>query len=253
MASRRLAAPMRRFSLSPPCSAPSAVFTPSFARFSTTPQQLQTAPTPPPVFQATNTSVFPFHSPKEPLLANLSFTLNDSDCWAILSPSSSSPTKATLLAVIQQHVRYSPPTSASHPILDVLPDIQAPASEGGPRRPEVQDIIKFVSFKTRLGGGGEFEDFSARYFSIRDEDKLTVREHLRMTTGQEDGPIEETARELQMETFLDLPLITLSNGQTRRARILKALLAKPELLILEEPFSASIFCAHRTDSVVFRD
>ncbi|KAG6847861.1 hypothetical protein H0H93_005463 [Arthromyces matolae] len=37
--------------------------------------------------------------------------------------------------------------------------------------------------------------------------------------------------------LLDLPLIALSNGQTRRARIIKALLRKPELLLLDEPLT----------------
>lgn len=47
---------------------------------------------------------------------------------------------------------------------------------------------------------------------------------------------------MKLDELLDLPLVTLSNGQTRRARIARALMsgrggACPELLILEEPYS----------------
>jgi ABC-type molybdate transport system ATPase subunit len=56
---------------------------------------------------------------------------------------------------------------------------------------------------------------------------------------------EETTRrfegliyKLGLKHLLDLPLVALSNGQTRRARIFKALLAQPELLLLNEPLSA---------------
>ncbi|GAA6035167.1 hypothetical protein JCM8097_006399 [Rhodosporidiobolus ruineniae] len=196
---------------------------------------------PPAVFQATNTAVFPFgvpsNDPEHALFKDLSLTVADSDCWAILSPSSSSPTKRALLFTIQHQARFHPTSSASHPILATLPDVQRSPEEGGPRSRTVEDILQFVSFKTRLGASGAFDDYTARYYSIRDEDKLTVREHLRTTTGQENAAIEQAAKDLKMESFLDLPLITLSNGQTRRARILKALLAKPELLILEEPFT----------------
>jgi ABC-type molybdenum transport system ATPase subunit/photorepair protein PhrA len=48
---------------------------------------------------------------------------------------------------------------------------------------------------------------------------------------------EELAYELGLKHLLDLPLVALSNGQTRRARIVKALLAQPELLLLDEPLS----------------
>ncbi|GAA5832934.1 hypothetical protein JCM11251_000536 [Rhodosporidiobolus azoricus] len=195
----------------------------------------------PAVFVAKNTDVFPFgvpsNDPEHALFSNLNLTISDTDCWAVLSPSSSSPTKHALLSTIQHHARFHPASSAGHPILSSLPDIQRPPEEGGPRAPTVEDILQFVSFKTRLGASGAFDDYTARYYSIRDEDKLTVREHLRTTTGQADEAIEAYARDLKMNTLLDLPLITLSNGQTRRARILKALLAKPELLILEEPFT----------------
>jgi len=43
--------------------------------------------------------------------------------------------------------------------------------------------------------------------------------------------------ELHLNPLLDLPLIALSNGQTRRARLARALLARPALLILDEPLS----------------
>jgi len=48
---------------------------------------------------------------------------------------------------------------------------------------------------------------------------------------------ESLVEKLALKQLLDLPLVALSNGQTRRARIVKALLSKPELLLLDEPFS----------------
>jgi ABC-type Mn2+/Zn2+ transport system ATPase subunit len=45
---------------------------------------------------------------------------------------------------------------------------------------------------------------------------------------------------LELGELLDLPLVALSNGQTRRARIIKAIISKPELLLLDEPLSKSL-------------
>ncbi|GAA6061688.1 hypothetical protein JCM10212_005980 [Sporobolomyces blumeae] len=196
----------------------------------------------PPIFQATATDVYPFgvpsDDPSHALFEKLSFTISNTDCWAVLSPSSSSRTRADFLSTLLHQVRYSPTQSAGHPILATLPQVDRPADEGGPRDRTVDDLIKVVSFKTRLGRSGEFDDYTARYYSIRDEDKLTTLDHLKQATGVSDeAEIRATADSLRMENLLDLPVITLSNGQTRRARILRALLAKPELLILEEPFT----------------
>ncbi|SCV68541.1 BQ2448_662 [Microbotryum intermedium] len=207
------------------------------------------AQTSPAVISITNANVFPFgvpsDSPDSALFTSLSWTIQDPECWGIFS-SSSALCKTHLIEALQAKARFDPPNAVIYPLLDSLPPVARPQAQGGPRDRSVQDLIGFVSFRTRLDQKtGEFEDYTSRYYAIRDEDKLTLRDHLKnyvpyqeeATKISIDRLIEETATSLEMETFLDLPLVTLSNGQTRRARIMRALLAKPELLILEEPYT----------------
>ncbi|KAF8994779.1 hypothetical protein BDQ17DRAFT_1330910 [Cyathus striatus] len=86
--------------------------------------------------------------------------------------------------------------------------------------------LGIVSFTHRRRAGG----FLRLYSTVRcgeegvdvPEEELKVFEEL-----WEDGT----------EGLLDLPLVALSNGQMRRARIVKAILRKPELLLLDEPLS----------------
>ena len=102
-----------------------------------------------------------------------------------------------------------------------------PSPEWGGNR--AKPLVGLVGFKTRLTStGGAFQDHSSRYFHIREEEKLTVRQHLRssvstcaadranLTEESFEDLIFDTAKSLQMESFLDLPLIVLSNGQSRR-------------------------------------
>ena len=204
----------------------------------------------PSLFRLENATILPFgrSSTREaqPTFENLSLDIkDDGSCWAILSTAQTATNTANLLHALQDQAKFVPRKSGGFPFLASLARRPWPDEQGGPREATIQDAIKLVSFKTRLAGsGGEFQDYSARYGAIRDEDKLTLRNHLRSQrpwTGDSDEAIErdieETAKALEMEGFLDLPMITLSNGQTRRARIVGALLEKPELLILEEPFS----------------
>jgi ABC-type molybdenum transport system ATPase subunit/photorepair protein PhrA len=48
--------------------------------------------------------------------------------------------------------------------------------------------------------------------------------------------LERVIKDLRLGDLVDMPVSNLSNGQTRRARIAKALLAGPEVLLLDEPF-----------------
>lgn len=70
---------------------------------------------------------------------------------------------------------------------------------------------------------------------------MTLRQNIFLDisgdTSQAKDDLDNLAEKLGLKALLDLPLITLSNGQTRRARILKAVLSKPELLLLDEPLS----------------
>lgn len=49
--------------------------------------------------------------------------------------------------------------------------------------------------------------------------------------------LERVAKQLNIDHLLPLSFVKLSNGQTRRARIAKALLKNPSMLVLDEPLS----------------
>ena len=122
-----------------------------------------------------------------------------------------------------------------------------------------------VSFAHRSrASGGAFYDYTARYGAVRDEDRVTLRQSMfPEESGLVQDPVEhffvdkshheledaalriakrarrfeELTEKLGLKQLLDLPLVALSNGQTRRARIVKALLEQPEILLLDEPLS----------------
>lgn len=107
-----------------------------------------------------------------------------------------------------------------------------------PRNPH--DCVSRVSFTAqRRSADGSFYDYTARYGAVREDDRLTLRQTLfsQVTNAEDKAALEDLAERLDLKHLLDLPFIVLSNGQTRRARVAKALLAKPELLLLDEPLS----------------
>ncbi len=147
----------------------------------------------------------------------------------------------------------------------------SPPPPGGPLpsltlkpRP-INEAVYLVSFAHRpRASGGAFYDYTARYGAVRDEDRVTLRQSMfpeesglvqdsiksfimdKSRHEREDALLqvekraqrfEELTEKLGLKHLLDLPLVALSNGQTRRARIIKALLEQPEILLLDEPLS----------------
>lgn len=99
----------------------------------------------------------------------------------------------------------------------------------------------------RQAFGGAY--LSARYESRVEETDFTLERYLTGITNLNPGEemikektpeqdvMRQVVKDLELEHLFYKPVSTLSNGQSRRARIGKALLTKPEMLCLDAPFS----------------
>ncbi|ETW74686.1 ABC transporter [Heterobasidion irregulare TC 32-1] len=186
---------------------------------------------------------------------DLEWTVNDGENWAVVG--SGSGEKTALLETLLGNLRISPPPpSGPFPFLSNL------LSDSSKANRPFHEQVSLVSFAHRpRASGGTFYDYTARYGAVREEDRITLRQsmfpeesgliHNSISSFIVDGEIvpgkeekEERVRHFQewveglgLEHLLDLPLVALSNGQTRRARIVKALLNKPGILLLDEPLT----------------
>jgi molybdate transport system ATP-binding protein len=163
----------------------------------------------------------------ESALRDFSWTLRDGETWAVVGPVGSG--KTTLAEVILGRHRIQS-GAAGWPFLDALRANGHPV--GWPA-----DVIHQVSFKEEswlFSYGRHY--YQQRFNFIEPHDDLTLDAFLRSGTSASDDAILQAARQMGVGDLLPLSFIKLSNGQARRARIARALLARPELLILDEPF-----------------
>ena len=186
--------------------------------------------------------------PNPPLFPNLTLSLpsfaTPNQHWAILSPSSD--IRTAFLQILRGQLLCFPPTARRYPYL-LSPDI----AEKKPRLRYPERAIDYVGFDVeRKAFGGAY--LSARYESLKEDTDFTVQRYLTgivdLNPGEDEvkaksvdeGTMRKVMRDLELERFLEKPVSMLSNGQSRRARIGKALLAQPEVLCLDAPFST--FC-----------
>lgn len=180
-----------------------------------------------------------------PMFPNLRYSLpsnspqarDQQQHWAIIGPSSSG--KTTLLEIFRGKYVCIPPQARSFPYLSNTRKAYNPTR-----------AIGYVGFTDHGPGNIRREGayLSARYESRREKTDFSVLRYLRgdmelnpaETEGErknEEIALERSIKDLGLEDLVDMPVGTLSNGQMRRARIAKALLSNPDVLLLDEPFS----------------
>lgn len=185
--------------------------------------------------------------PNPPLFLKLQLSLpsfsQPNQHWAVISASSSSRT--TFLQILRgQHLCF-PPTARSYPYLATD---EIAAKDSRLRFPA--HAIQYVGFDAERGGLGGTSTrgayLSARYESRREETDFSLLDYLNGDTelnAAEDmlhhppkALLDRVIADLKLQKLVQMPVSNLSNGQTRRARIAKALLSTPEMLLLDGPF-----------------
>lgn len=79
--------------------------------------------------------------------------------------------------------------------------------------------------------------YQQRFNSMDAEDSQTVQEYMHPAIAANPAEAALLLKPLHLDSFLNKPLIQLSNGENKRLQLIIALLQKPAMLILDNPFT----------------
>jgi len=161
------------------------------------------------------------------VLRGISWSLLDGETWAVVGPMGSG--KSTFVEAVLGRHRIAE-GEVHWPLLESLRRAGRPVAFPG-------EVMRLVSFKEDSRLFSYADHYYQQRFEFADADSpLSLDDFLR--TGSDAGApeIAAVAARLGIAELRSLSFIKLSNGQVRRARIARALLAHPELLILDDPF-----------------
>ena len=175
------------------------------------------------------------------VISGLNWTVREGQAWAVVGPTGSG--KSTLAeAVLGKHHITS--GTVRWPLLDRL-------RASGRRVDYPSQVIAHVTFKEESRLFSYAGHYYQQRFEFADADEpLSLGTFLRSGSPATADEIAAVAARLGLADRLEQPFITLSNGQTRRARIARALLGHPELLVLDDPF-LGLDAAGRADVAAF--
>ncbi|MFO0825403.1 MAG: ATP-binding cassette domain-containing protein [Gemmataceae bacterium] len=160
------------------------------------------------------------------VFSGLNLTIREGEAWAVVGPTGSG--KTTLAEVIRGKQLVT--GEVRWPLLDRL-------RANGRHVDYPSQVIAHVSFKEESRPFSYAGHYYQQRFEFADSDEpLSLMQFLRTNTAANDSEVIAIATRLGIHEQLPQPFMTLSNGQTRRARLARALLANPELLILDDPF-----------------
>jgi molybdate transport system ATP-binding protein len=151
-----------------------------------------------------------------PVIHDLTWSLAPGQTWAIVGPVASG--KTTLADTLRGRLRV------------VSGSLRRPAGEPG----QGVALVGFREESRRFSYARHY--YQQRFNFIEPDEDLTLRQFLIGEQEELSESGQSLLRLLHLEGLLDRSLIQLSNGQMRRARLTRALLTQPELLILDEPF-----------------
>lgn len=163
----------------------------------------------------------------EAVFEGLSWTVREGEPWAIVGPVGSGKTALTDVLLGRLRVTAG---ALEWPLVDRL-------RAAGRRIGWPSEFVSRVGFKeeSRLFSYGRHY-YQQRYNFIEPDDDLTLDQFLHGGADVSEDELNVVCDRLGIAGLRGLSFIKLSNGQTRRARIARALLAHPEVLILDEPF-----------------
>lgn len=178
------------------------------------------------VFDLTNATVL---RGARPAFENLNWTFREGESWAVVGPTGSGKTTLAETLLGKHIVRGG---ELKWPLFERL-------RAAGRAVDYPSQVVAHVSFKE----DSRLFSYAGRYYQQRFEfadsasdDPLTLDAFLKTGTHATAAERAAVCARFGLSELLHQWFMTLSNGQTRRARLARALLAKPELLVLDDPF-----------------